>query len=65
MSHDKLTNNETVLIVNPNSGGGATGKNWERLYNHIKKILSENPEVVFSQTSEHAVVIVFATWGDR
>ncbi|MGC2575707.1 MAG: YegS/Rv2252/BmrU family lipid kinase [Candidatus Nitrosopolaris sp.] len=51
MSHDKLTNNETVLIVNPNSGGGATGKNGESLYNQIKKILGENPEVVFSQTS--------------
>ena len=51
MSHHKLTNNETVLIVNPNSGGGATGKNWESLYNQIKKILGENPEVVFSQTS--------------
>lgn len=51
MSHDKLTNNETVLIVNSNSGGGATGENWERLSNQIKKILGENPEVVFSQTS--------------
>ena len=51
MSHRKITNNETVLIVNPNSGGGATGKNWVSLYNQIKKILGENPKVAFSQAS--------------
>ena len=56
-SHDKLTNNETVLIVNPNSGGGATGKNWESLYNQIKKILGENPEVVFSQASGNGTIL--------
>ena len=42
---------ETVLIVNPNSCGGSTGKNWENLYNQIKDIFGEKPEVVFSQKS--------------
>ena len=42
---------ETVLIVNPNSCGGLTGKNWESLYNQIKDIFGEKPEVVFSQKS--------------
>jgi diacylglycerol kinase (ATP) len=42
---------ETVLIVNPNSCGGSTGKNWESLYNQIKDIFGEKPEVVFSQKS--------------
>jgi YegS/Rv2252/BmrU family lipid kinase len=42
---------ETVLIVNPNSCGGSTGNNWESLYNQIKEIFGENPEVVFSQKS--------------
>ncbi len=40
---------ETVLIVNPNSCSGLTGKNWETLYNQIKEIFGENPEVAFSQ----------------
>jgi diacylglycerol kinase (ATP) len=44
-------NTEIVLIVNPNSCGGSTGKNWESLYNQIKEILDENPEVAFSQKS--------------
>jgi diacylglycerol kinase family enzyme len=42
---------ETVLIVNPNSCGGSTGKNWESLYNQIKDIFGEKPEVAFSQKS--------------
>lgn len=42
---------ETVLIVNPNSCSGLTGKNWETLYNQIKEIFGENPEVAFSQKS--------------
>jgi diacylglycerol kinase family enzyme len=35
--------------VNPNSCSGLTGKNWDSLYNQIKEIVGENPEVVFSQ----------------
>src|SRR5919108_5251795 len=45
------TSTETVLIVNPNSSGGSTGKNWENLYNRIKEIFCENPMVAFSQKS--------------
>lgn len=40
-----------MLVVNPNSGGGTAGKNWESLYNQIKKILGGNPKVAFSQAS--------------
>jgi hypothetical protein len=47
----KQTKTETVLTVNPNSCGGSTGKNWENLYDQIKKIFGENPEVAFSQKS--------------
>jgi diacylglycerol kinase (ATP) len=50
-SQQERTSTETVLIVNPNSCGGSTGKNWESLYNQIKEILGENPEVAFSQKS--------------
>jgi diacylglycerol kinase (ATP) len=50
-SQRERTSTETVLIVNPNSCGGSTGKNWESLYNQIKEILGENPEVAFSQKS--------------
>jgi diacylglycerol kinase family enzyme len=51
MSQQEQTSTETVLIVNPNSCGGSTGKNWENLYNQIKESFGENPEVAFSQKS--------------
>jgi diacylglycerol kinase (ATP) len=51
MNQHEQTSTETVLIVNPNSCGGSTGKNWESLYNQIKDIFGEKPEVVFSQKS--------------
>ena len=51
LSQRERTSTETVLIVNPNSCGGSTRKNWESLYNQIKEILGENPEVAFSQKS--------------
>ena len=40
---------ETVLIVNPNSCSGLTGKGWDDLYSKIKDILGSNIEVAFSK----------------
>jgi YegS/Rv2252/BmrU family lipid kinase len=40
---------ETVLIVNPNSCSGLTGKDWDALYVKIKGALKESPKVVFSK----------------
>ena len=40
---------ETVLIVNPNSAGGSTDKDWEDIYD--KKGTLGNPEIVFSKKS--------------
>jgi diacylglycerol kinase (ATP) len=51
MTQQEQTSTQTVLIVNPNSCGGSTGKNWENLYNQIKDIFGENPEFAFSQKS--------------
>jgi diacylglycerol kinase family enzyme len=42
---------ETVLIVNPNSSGGSTGKNWDSLYNQVRQIIGGYPEVAFSKKS--------------
>lgn len=51
------TSTRTALVVNPNSGGGLTGKNWESLYNEIKGIFGENPYVEFSQKPGHGTTI--------
>ena len=49
MSRQEQTSTKIALVVNPNSCGGLTGKNWEVLYDEIKKILGENPHVALSQ----------------
>jgi diacylglycerol kinase (ATP) len=40
---------DTVLVVNPNSSGGLTGKGWDDLSSKIKDILGDNIEVAFSK----------------
>lgn len=40
---------DTVLIVNPNSRGGMTGRNWDELYAKIEKIFGSSVKVVFSK----------------
>lgn len=42
------TNPETVLIVNPSSSSGSTGKNWNDFYLKVKEFFEENPEIVFT-----------------
>jgi diacylglycerol kinase (ATP) len=44
--------NKRVLIVNPNSCSGLTGKNWTQLYDQIKEILHEKDiKAVFSKNA--------------
>ena len=42
---------ETVLIANPSSSSGSTGKNWDNFYIKVKEIFGGNPEVAFSKKS--------------
>jgi diacylglycerol kinase (ATP) len=44
------TSPDTVLVVNPSSSGGLTGKGWEDLFIKIKEDFGETPlEVVFTE----------------
>jgi diacylglycerol kinase (ATP) len=44
------TNPDTLLVVNPSSSGGLTGKGWEDLFIKIKEDFGETPlEVVFTE----------------
>ena len=43
------TSNELILIVNPNSQGGTTGKNWSLTYEKIKKFLPTPHRIVFTK----------------
>ncbi len=42
---------DTVLIVNPNSSSGVTGKGWDDLYSEIKTVLGGNLEVALTKKS--------------
>jgi diacylglycerol kinase (ATP) len=42
------TNAETVLIVNPSSSSGSTGKNWNDFYLKAKEFFGQNPEIAFT-----------------
>lgn len=41
--------NELILILNPNSQGGTTGKNWELTYEKIKKFLPSPHRIIFTK----------------
>ncbi|HET7390456.1 MAG TPA: diacylglycerol kinase family protein [Nitrososphaeraceae archaeon] len=43
--------NSTVLIVNPSSSSGSTGKNWNDFYLKVKGFFGENPEIAFTKKS--------------
>src|ERR687898_886445 len=40
---------DTVLVVNPNSSSGVTGKGWEDLYSEIKNVLGSSVEVALTK----------------
>ena len=50
-------NVDTVLVVNPSSCSGKTGKNWDTLYAQIKNILGESPKVAFTKKSGDGTIL--------
>jgi diacylglycerol kinase (ATP) len=48
---------EPVLIVNPRSGGGSTGKDWESLFARIKETLGKEPHFVFTEKSRDGTTL--------
>lgn len=46
-----------VLVVNPNSRSGLTGKDWDSLFVKIKEVLGENLEVAFTKKSGEGTVL--------
>jgi diacylglycerol kinase (ATP) len=41
--------NDLILILNPNSQGGATGKNWDATYAEIKEFLPKQHRIIFTK----------------
>jgi hypothetical protein len=48
---------DTALIVNPNSRGGLTGRNWDELYAEIEKILGSGISVTFGKRHGNGTVL--------
>ena len=48
---------KTILVVNPNSAGGKTGKNWDALFSEIRQALGSDVEVVFTKKSGDGTTI--------
>ena len=48
---DKPVGRDTVMIVNPNSKSGLTGKNWDTLFSTLSKAFGDKIDVVFTKKS--------------
>jgi diacylglycerol kinase (ATP) len=48
---------KTVLIVNPRSANGTTGKNWTRIDQEIRRGLKTDLEVRFTERQDHATTL--------
>lgn len=48
---------DTVLVVNPSSSSGVTGKDWDSLFVKIKEVLGENLEVAFTKKAGKGTVL--------
>jgi diacylglycerol kinase (ATP) len=44
--------NELILILNPNSQGGTTGKNWDNTYAAIKEYLPKQHRIIFTKKAD-------------
>jgi diacylglycerol kinase (ATP) len=48
---------DTLLVANPTSSSGSTGKDWENLYIKIKEAFGENPQVVFTKKADDGTAL--------
>ena len=48
---------KSIVIVNPNSSGGQTGKNWDSLYVILKKYFGEDIEYIFTKKANDGTIL--------
>jgi len=54
---NRINLNEMILLLNPNSQGGNTGKTWIATYNKVKKFLPKNHRIIFTKKSNDGIFI--------
>jgi diacylglycerol kinase family enzyme len=55
-----LMTKKSIVIVNPNSSGGQTGKNWDSLYAILKKYFGEDIEYIFTKKANDGTILTRA-----
>jgi diacylglycerol kinase (ATP) len=53
----KINVNDLILLLNPNSQGGNTGKNWADTYNKVKDFLPKAHKVIFTKKANDGTFI--------
>jgi diacylglycerol kinase (ATP) len=57
-NHDKISkHSDTLIVANPASAGGSTGKDWDNFYAEIKDAFGENPKVVFTKKAGDGTIL--------
>jgi diacylglycerol kinase (ATP) len=53
----KINVNDLILLLNPNSQGGNTGKNWLQTYNKVKDFLPKAHRIIFTKKANDGIFI--------
>jgi diacylglycerol kinase family enzyme len=56
-TNDNSKFNDLIFILNPNSQGGNTGKNWDDTYSKIKEFLPTNHQIIFTKKTNDATLM--------
>jgi diacylglycerol kinase family enzyme len=54
---NKININELILLLNPNSQGGNTGKNWISTYSKIKEFLPTSHRIIFTKKTNDGILV--------
>jgi diacylglycerol kinase family enzyme len=46
-----------ILILNPNSQGGTTGKNWDETYRKTREFLPKHHQIIFTKKAGDGTII--------
>jgi diacylglycerol kinase family enzyme len=49
--------NDMILILNPNSQGSNTGKNWVETYTKVKDFLPKDHKIIFTKKANEGTII--------
>lgn len=50
-------NKKSIVIANPNSSGGQTGKNWDSIHTILKKYFGEDIEYIFTRKANDGTIL--------